>query len=799
MVGGSGGNKIASLLDRGNMALEDGDWAKADSFFEDVLNNDSKNAQAYLGKTLAQEKCRTIDAFARKRQNASQNARGQALSLEPQAAHIAEMVEKYSLPGYVDKNVIRKLYDFDLGYHSDVAERKQQYQNEEKYWSNHKQLSRAEKFAAGAVAENLANEKKALFAVLSDRVKKAEAAEAAAKQDVRERYDAHLKQADEKAEKLYNDALNRREKHYQELLQVAKTSCDVEKLTQTGKKFEELGAYQDSKNLAGHCRKRAAEEQAKRNAAAEAKRIAREREAAARKKKYTVIGSIVVASAVLVFLTVMVLTKVVIPGSNYDKAETMLAQGQFDQAEQIFTDLGDYRDAPAAADYAAARALLEQARSRDPEIGTILTELKIDPSSDAQQTEAIETPAEAMSWEAWGLELLVQRLESVDPEERQTMLHTEDGLRELKAYLMEEGFGEDEIESIFEMYMALYGDEETAQDPQEKFTVDISMSENDLQVLALYDYVRTLFVDMGDYRDAASLVTAIDQEKQTIADNHYNAIFAEGEAYLAAQEYEKAMAVFVALEEVMDTSDVAEETLRAQQESIQREKAEAYTEAKKLMDAGEYESAMGIFAALSGYQDSDSQRVNCMRLLAKRYEEAEDLPQAVKWYAEAQDDDNVNRVKYQYVRNHQNAQDVTTYEYLKDLKTIGYEDTEKIYASLYKIQVKVFFNNDRNDTKTNKSVIYYGTGSYGHYQVTGGPPVGTVKLRFYYETRWGYDNQAKRDWEKESDSVKEIAANGADNVFYLESGSNLYYHRITVYDAETGEQLAQAVLYRPYD
>ncbi|MBR5617162.1 MAG: toll/interleukin-1 receptor domain-containing protein, partial [Oscillospiraceae bacterium] len=45
VVGGSGGsNKIASLLDRGNMALEDGDWAKADSFFEDVLNNDSKNA-----------------------------------------------------------------------------------------------------------------------------------------------------------------------------------------------------------------------------------------------------------------------------------------------------------------------------------------------------------------------------------------------------------------------------------------------------------------------------------------------------------------------------------------------------------------------------------------------------------------------------------------------------------------------------------------------------------------------------------------------------------------------------------
>ena len=81
VVGGSGNNKIASLLDRGNMALEDGDWAKADSFFEDVLNNDSKNAQAYLGKTLATEKCRTIDAFARKRKDASQSVRAEKRSM----------------------------------------------------------------------------------------------------------------------------------------------------------------------------------------------------------------------------------------------------------------------------------------------------------------------------------------------------------------------------------------------------------------------------------------------------------------------------------------------------------------------------------------------------------------------------------------------------------------------------------------------------------------------------------------------------------------------------------------------
>lgn len=46
-------DKTASLLDRGMMALEDKEWEKAEGFFENVLNNDSKNTQAYLGKFCA--------------------------------------------------------------------------------------------------------------------------------------------------------------------------------------------------------------------------------------------------------------------------------------------------------------------------------------------------------------------------------------------------------------------------------------------------------------------------------------------------------------------------------------------------------------------------------------------------------------------------------------------------------------------------------------------------------------------------------------------------------------------------
>ena len=346
VVGGSGNNKIASLLDRGNMALEDGDWAKADSFFEDVLNNDSKNAQAYLGKTLAMEKCRTIDAFARKRKDATQNVRGEKLELQPNHAHVDEMVKQFSLPGYVEQSEIRKLYNYDLSYHSDAPERRQQYHSEENYWANHKWLSKAERFAVDSVAEHLQREKDSLLAALSDRVKKAESAETAAKQKVQERYETHLRQADEKAERLYNEGISCREKYYQELLKIAKTSSDIKELTETAKKFEKLGDYQDSKNLAVHCQKRASEEQATLDAEAERQRLLEEKRQKEETKKTKICIAVLLVVAVAAIAINFLFSNVIIPAKQYNEAIAFMEAGNYEGARTIFESLGNYKESP---------------------------------------------------------------------------------------------------------------------------------------------------------------------------------------------------------------------------------------------------------------------------------------------------------------------------------------------------------------------------------------------------------------------------------------------------------------------
>ena len=41
-----------ALIKRGFMALEDGEWIKADNFFEQALNQDAESAEAYLGKLM---------------------------------------------------------------------------------------------------------------------------------------------------------------------------------------------------------------------------------------------------------------------------------------------------------------------------------------------------------------------------------------------------------------------------------------------------------------------------------------------------------------------------------------------------------------------------------------------------------------------------------------------------------------------------------------------------------------------------------------------------------------------------
>ena len=59
----AGATNTASLLKRAFMFLEDGDWESADEYCEKVLDMDPENAQAYLGKLMAECKAKTQEGL----------------------------------------------------------------------------------------------------------------------------------------------------------------------------------------------------------------------------------------------------------------------------------------------------------------------------------------------------------------------------------------------------------------------------------------------------------------------------------------------------------------------------------------------------------------------------------------------------------------------------------------------------------------------------------------------------------------------------------------------------------------
>ena len=110
---------VQALLDRGQMALEDGEWSKADEFFEQVLNQDAKCGAAYLGKFLASEQCRSAKAYADAYiENVKDEAPNEknADACEPDEAFIASCVETYTVPGILSGDKIRQMLEFDLEY-----------------------------------------------------------------------------------------------------------------------------------------------------------------------------------------------------------------------------------------------------------------------------------------------------------------------------------------------------------------------------------------------------------------------------------------------------------------------------------------------------------------------------------------------------------------------------------------------------------------------------------------------------------------------------------------------------------
>ena len=344
----------------------------------------------------------------------------------------------------------------------------------------------------------------------------------------------------------------------------------------------------------------------------------------------------------------------------------------------------------------------------------------------------------------------------------------------------------------------------------------------------------------------AALSDYSDSEDQAKASNYLY-----GQELLESGEYEAAHTVFKALSGYEDSKNLADESyyrlavqlfgekkydeaytyfkgLSSYKDSKGQAKESKYLYAIERFDAGDYEKAVTSFTIVNGYKDVSS------RLTEARYQYALLLTRKSDWkaastlfkslgnykdcpsryistfyryglqllsrksYVEAAAvfenlgnyEDCVSRAceaRYAYVLGHKSRIDHTTYLFLSKLIDDGYKDSKEIYKSLYAWKVTIVMNDSETDSLTNKTSISRYSNFYCHVTLTGGPPNGSIELKYamrFPNGHWGYGS-----W----DGPWYSGTYGAAYGYYStpSSGSSGTF-TIKVYNKSTGELLGEA-------
>ena len=286
------GPQADTLIRRVFMALEDGDFGKADELCEQVLNMEPENARAYLGKLMAQLHVK----------------KPEYLSYQPKSFRNNSNLEKAMRFG--DEELVEQLQYY--------LRKNNEYLEEE----------RKKNYLESALEKLEKARDLRMFPNAKEAAEKCMAAIAGTEEAKTIR-----KAVEEKKKEL-------QAKQYQ----AAKALMEEKNWEKAAAEFGLIADCWDSAKLIQQCREMLQKEQ---EAAAEAARKEQEAAAAeaARKKRKIWIGLI---AAVVVFSVQWLVNFKILPekelADRYRMAEQMLEDGQYDDAYDAFEALGDYRD-----------------------------------------------------------------------------------------------------------------------------------------------------------------------------------------------------------------------------------------------------------------------------------------------------------------------------------------------------------------------------------------------------------------------------------------------------------------------
>lgn len=309
-----GSMKTDAAIKRGKLALEDGEWEKAKQYFDQALSLDAECAEAYFGIALAE--LRTKDPESYIRVATSQVPKSEKLSIPEDNTHIQKAVAENAITGFLKESEITPLYCYDLSYSSTLKGQKEIQNQVRQQIETNRNLNRALRFAQGEEKTRIDGFKNTLYAQLKENVENARKQEEENRNRVKQNYEKFLKEADQKAHGLNQEARAQQTSAYQSAINLQEKAKTIAEYQAAIAEFKRTPGFQNTATRIQSCEKTISDIQERERR----EKAEQERKAAAKKKRTMAILCVLAAFGVAAFFVV---TKIVIPKMQYANSRNL--------------------------------------------------------------------------------------------------------------------------------------------------------------------------------------------------------------------------------------------------------------------------------------------------------------------------------------------------------------------------------------------------------------------------------------------------------------------------------------------
>ena len=268
-----------------------------------------------------------------------------------------------------------------------------------------------------------------------------------------------------------------------------------------------------------------------------------------------------------------------------------------------------------------------------------------------------------------------------------------------------------------------------------------------------------------------------------------NVKYAIATSYANSGQYEDAIAAF---EELGDFKDSPKRAIQCEVDACE-------IQVRNALESDNYDEACKSAQTLTGLDGGWDRLEPIAEAAAESFMQQQDYEKASTWFAFARDTESRMDARYQYVMRHFDHDNLTTYNYLKELSKNNYKDSSDLYDQLYKWRFEFGITTSKQAIDQNTWENSDGdnrTGVYAFAKATSGPLGHDARITITVKIK-EHDKESKYSRERWRDMPeRSITIEGTGEACFAEKaigslGGSTDYIKATFYDKDTGKYLGE--------